>query len=205
MGWVLDPAHGDHVERKSHSVTLTCAACHIGRVHVGEGRYQVLVGAPNTQIDVHKFRRAAELTAERLLASDAALDRTVERLIALIKSKPDGYFFRGKYGIDSQAEARADPVPGHVVHEGLAGRLRQAGEGGAGRGREAAHDQLLQAQRPAAGRRQPRAVRRQRRPDSQAPPGSRSSFRRPAATRSTDTSRPTTRRSPSRTPQSPTT
>jgi len=106
LGWVLDPVGGDKVTRDYHSVTLTCAACHVGEVKVGPKQYQLLVGAPNTRIDVRKFRRAIELSTDRLLATEPALKRTTALLIDLIKSKPEGYFFAGRYGIDSQAEAR---------------------------------------------------------------------------------------------------
>ena len=95
LGWVLDPVGGDKVTRDYHSVTLTCAACHVGEVKVGPKQYQLLVGAPNTRIDVRKFRRAIELSTDRLLATEPALKRTTALLIDLIKSKPEGYFFAG--------------------------------------------------------------------------------------------------------------
>src|SRR5262249_20591253 len=60
LGWVLDPVRGDGVARDFHSAALTCAACHVGRVRVAPDHYLLLVGAPNTQIDVRKFRRAVE-------------------------------------------------------------------------------------------------------------------------------------------------
>lgn len=103
LGWVLDPVRGDEATPRHHTVTLTCAACHVGRVRTpGE---LLLVGAPNTQIDVRKFRWAIESTAERML-SEPALEGTIERLAKLIRSKPEGYFFRGRYGIDARAEAQ---------------------------------------------------------------------------------------------------
>jgi hypothetical protein len=105
LGWVLDPVGGDKVTREYHSVTLTCAACHVGEVKVGPKQYQLLVGAPNTRIDVRKFRRAIELSTDRLLSSEAALKRTTAQLVELIQSKPAGYFFAARYGIDAQAEA----------------------------------------------------------------------------------------------------
>ena len=82
LGWVLDPVGGDKVTRDYHSVTLTCAACHVGEVKVGPKQYQLLVGAPNTRIDVRKFRRAIELSTDRLLATEPALkshDRPAHR------------------------------------------------------------------------------------------------------------------------------
>jgi hypothetical protein len=103
LGWVLDPVGGDRDVAEYHTVTLTCAACHVGRVLANGPK--VLVGAPNAQIDVRKFRRAMEETAERLL-SEQALPKTAERLSDLIRSKPPGYFFRGRYGIDGETEAR---------------------------------------------------------------------------------------------------
>ena len=129
LGWVLDPVRGDSGNRDTHSVTLTCAACHVGRVRVAPDRYVLLVGAPNTEIDVRKFRRAAELTVDRLLSSEETLKRTVGRLIEIIKSKPEGYFFGGRYGIDAQAEARErehfrDPAVLAKVLVDFAGRVK---------------------------------------------------------------------------------
>ncbi|MFO0953815.1 MAG: hypothetical protein U0835_22200 [Isosphaeraceae bacterium] len=63
------------------------------------------MGAPNTVVDVRKFRRAMELTADRLL-NDAALPETAAKLVELLKSKPPGHYFKGRYGIDEQAEAK---------------------------------------------------------------------------------------------------
>jgi hypothetical protein len=129
LGWMLDPVHDGGEAREYHSVTLTCAACHVGRVRIAPGQFRVLVGAPNTQIDVRKFRRAIELTTDRLLASPAAIQETVTRLIELIKSRPEGYFFGGRFGIDAQAEADErmrfqDPSNLARILAGFAGRVQ---------------------------------------------------------------------------------
>lgn len=106
LGWVLDPVHGDKKDaREYHSASLTCASCHVGRVRVGPEKDLVLIGAPNTQIDVRRFRRAVELTTDRLLVGPA-LSKTSARMADLIKAKPDGYFFGGRYGISTADEDR---------------------------------------------------------------------------------------------------
>ena len=43
-----------------HPVALTCGACHVGRVRLENGSYMTLVGSPNTQIDVRKWRKASK-------------------------------------------------------------------------------------------------------------------------------------------------
>jgi mono/diheme cytochrome c family protein len=130
LGWVLDPVGGDKTAREYHSVTLTCAACHVGEVKVGARQYQLLVGAPNTRIDVRKFRRAIELSTDRLLSSEPAVKRTTAALITLIKSKPAGFYFGGRYGIDSQAEAterQRFEVPAYLAAELVKFARRVAG------------------------------------------------------------------------------
>lgn len=119
LGWVLDPVNGDPVKRDYHSVTLTCAACHVGRVETEPGQYRLLVGAPNTEVDVRKFRRAVELTVERHLSSPDGVARTAARLAELVKAKPDGYhFYGGRYGIsapDDAAERKRFEDPAFVA------------------------------------------------------------------------------------------
>ncbi|WP_435019951.1 hypothetical protein TA3x_001563 [Tundrisphaera sp. TA3] len=106
FGWVLDPVQGDSIARDYHSASLTCAACHVGRVQDAPGHFKLLIGAPNTQIDVRKFRRAVELSVDRLLGTDAGTQQTARRLVEIIDAKPPGYFFGNRYGIDAEAEAR---------------------------------------------------------------------------------------------------
>jgi mono/diheme cytochrome c family protein len=127
---VLDPVKGDDVDRQYHSVTLTCAACHVGRVRVAQGRYKLLVGAPNTEIDVRKFRRAVELTVDQYLGAEADVKRTAARVAALVEAKPAGYrFFGGRYGIDSASEDTErvrfqDPAFVATIQADLARRVR---------------------------------------------------------------------------------
>jgi hypothetical protein len=111
MGWVLNPVQNEgYEERKSdiHFITLTCAACHVGRVKTEIGS-TYLVGAPNAEIDVRKYRYAFELTADRLL-SEASLDETVTQLAKIIrdltKESGDTAFFGDWYGIDALTETR---------------------------------------------------------------------------------------------------
>lgn len=126
LGWVLDPVHGDGAIPEYHTVTLTCAACHVGKVQADKPI--LLVGAPNTTIDVRKFRRAMELTADRLL-SEASVPETAARLADVIKSKPPGYYFRGRYGIDAEMEERerdrfADPKYAIPILAGFGARVQ---------------------------------------------------------------------------------
>lgn len=104
LGWVLDPVQGDHAARAYHTVTLTCAACHVGRVETAPGQFETLVGAPNTQIDVRRFRRALELSTDRLLSSDQKIAETARKLGEILRSKDRAYFFGGRYHIDADAE-----------------------------------------------------------------------------------------------------
>ena len=106
LGWRSNPGKGDGELAVDHTVTLTCAACHVGKVRVATGLDLLLVGAPNTQIDVRKFRRAVELTAERMMSAEAQIKDTTARLVKIVASKPEGYFYGGRYGIDAQAETR---------------------------------------------------------------------------------------------------
>ena len=106
LGWVMNPVNGDEVGPPIHTVTVTCAACHVGRVLTGAGKYKVLVGAPNTEIDGRKFRRAVELTVERYCSSENDIKLTAARVADLVKAKPATHrFFGGLYGIDAAADS----------------------------------------------------------------------------------------------------
>ena len=88
-----------------HPVTLTCGSCHIGRVRLDNGSYATLVGAPNTQFDVRKWRRAFELTVHQLLSTPKGIEATADHLRAVIAAKPPNYFYRNFRGITDQDEA----------------------------------------------------------------------------------------------------
>jgi hypothetical protein len=92
LGWLTE----DRTPTKLEVVTLTCAACHVGRVRTAEGKYQVVVGAPNTQIDVRRWRAAIERFVGKNLNDEALIDRTTQRFLDLVASKPEGYFYGGK-------------------------------------------------------------------------------------------------------------
>ena len=61
-------------------------------VRLENGGYEMLVGAPNTQFDVRKWRRAFELTVHKLLSTPQDISATADRLRKLIAEKPPNYF-----------------------------------------------------------------------------------------------------------------
>ena len=79
-----------------HVVNLACGACHTGQVRTGAGP-ATMEGAPNTQMDVRKWREAYGLTVQRYLASPDQIQATAARLSAIIDSKPPGYFYPQAY------------------------------------------------------------------------------------------------------------
>ncbi|WP_165074392.1 c-type cytochrome [Paludisphaera rhizosphaerae] len=115
LGWVVDPVTGWKPSEAGgapsiHYASLTCAACHVGRVQTKPGESSYLIGAPNNEIDVRKYRHAFEATVVGLMSTDADLDRTVASVQELVKKWSDGgrspnAFFGGWYGIDARAEA----------------------------------------------------------------------------------------------------
>jgi mono/diheme cytochrome c family protein len=120
LGWVLDPVAGDAPPPRYHSATLTCAACHVGRVRVGtRAEPLVLIGGPNTEVDVRRFRHAQHETVDHLLGP-ADLAATANRVKDLIASKEPGYFFRGWYGIDQAAEERERAFVSQNIEQMLA-------------------------------------------------------------------------------------
>jgi processive rubber oxygenase RoxA-like protein len=79
-----------------HVVTLACGACHTGQVRTGSGT-KVFDGAPNTQMDVRKWREAYGLTVQNYLSSPDLIKSTAERIAKIIDSKPSGYFYPNAY------------------------------------------------------------------------------------------------------------
>lgn len=97
----MDPANPP---QQLHPVALTCGACHIGRVRLDNGTYATLVGAPNTQFDVRKWRKAFELTVHKLLSTPQDIATTADTLRRIIAAKPPNYFYRNASGIPDQVE-----------------------------------------------------------------------------------------------------
>ena len=87
-----------------HPVALTCGACHIGRVRLENGTYAMLVGGPNTQFDVRKWRKAFELTVHKLLSTPQGIATTADSLRKIVAEKPPNYFYRNASGIPGQVE-----------------------------------------------------------------------------------------------------
>jgi hypothetical protein len=79
-----------------HVVNLACGACHTGQVRAASGP-TVVEGAPNTQMDVRKWREAYGLTVQNYLSSLDQIRRTAKQLVDIIDSKPDGYFYPPEY------------------------------------------------------------------------------------------------------------
>jgi hypothetical protein len=75
-----------------HVVTLACGACHTGQVRTESG-IKIFDGAPNTQVDVRKWREAYGLTVQHYLSSIEQIRSTAQRITAIIDSKPEGYFY----------------------------------------------------------------------------------------------------------------
>jgi len=105
LGLSWDSMDAAHPAQQFHPVALTCGACHIGRVRLDNGSYMTLVGAPNTQIDVRKWRKAFEQTAHQLLGTPTDIAAAADRLRKVISSKPPNYYYRNYRGV-------ADPVEG---------------------------------------------------------------------------------------------
>jgi hypothetical protein len=105
LGWVQNPVAGDKEQPKLHQATLTCAACHVGRVRVpGQKTPLILVGGPNTELDVRKFRSALHQTVDAYFTKDM-IGKTTETLTKLAAQKPAGYFFGEMYGVTKEIEA----------------------------------------------------------------------------------------------------
>jgi len=98
---------------KLHGVTLACGACHIGRVRltetpgIGSGEeFLDLIGGPNTQADVRKWRHAFELMVEKRLSNPADVAKTAAEVVALVDSKDPTFFYREWPGYDESVEAQ---------------------------------------------------------------------------------------------------
>ena len=98
----MDPAHPP---QPFHPVALTCGACHIGRVRLENGGFASLVGGPNTQFDVRKWRKAFELTVHKMLATPADIAASANLLRKSIGEKPPNYFYAQTLGVTDQVEA----------------------------------------------------------------------------------------------------
>jgi mono/diheme cytochrome c family protein len=119
----MDPAHPP---QPLHPVSLTCGACHIGRVRLGDGSDQQIVGGPNTQFDVRKWRKAFETTVHELLSSPEDIKKTADRLSKIIGEKPPNYYFRNSRGVTDQAEAGERQIVAAKAADlltGFAGRI----------------------------------------------------------------------------------
>jgi hypothetical protein len=103
LSWeTMDPAHAP---AQLHPVALTCGACHIGRVRLENGSYQMLVGAPNTQVDVRKWRKAFESTVHKMMGTPKDIAATADLLRKAIDSKPANYYYKNYAGVTDQVEA----------------------------------------------------------------------------------------------------
>jgi len=103
LSWnAMDPAHP---AQQFHPVALTCGACHIARVRLENGSYMTLVGAPNTQIDVRKWRKAFEQTVHQMLSTPADIASAADRLRKVIAEKPPNYFYGNYGGVTAEVEA----------------------------------------------------------------------------------------------------
>jgi len=105
LGLSWDSMDAAHPAQQFHPVALTCGACHIGRVRLDNGSYMTLVGAPNTQIDVRKWRKAFEQTAHQLLSTPADIATAADRLRKVIAAKPANYYYRNYRGVSDPVEA----------------------------------------------------------------------------------------------------
>jgi hypothetical protein len=105
LGLSWDSMDSAHPPGQLHPVALTCGACHIGRIRLENGSYMTLVGAPNTQVDVRKWRKAFEATVHKLMSTDKDIAATADQLRKIIAAKPVNYFYKNYSGITDQVEA----------------------------------------------------------------------------------------------------
>lgn len=82
----------DFAQPGLHLVTLACGACHTGQVRIDTGD-KIIAGAPNTQIDVRKWREAYGLTVAKFLANPEQIKASARQIANLIDSKPEGWFY----------------------------------------------------------------------------------------------------------------
>jgi hypothetical protein len=105
LGLSWDSMDQAHPPQQLHPVALSCGACHIGRVRLENGSYMTVVGGPNTQFDVRKWRKAFELTVHKLMSTPKDIAATANQLRKVISEKPANYFYRNYRGITDQVEA----------------------------------------------------------------------------------------------------
>lgn len=77
-------------------VTLACGACHVGQVQTPD-RSAVVEGAPNTKMDVRKWRDAYSRTVAVYFSTPEKIKASAERIAAIIDAKPGGYFYPPAY------------------------------------------------------------------------------------------------------------
>lgn len=133
LGWSTvdrkpDSAY-DPAKPSMHVVTLNCGACHIGRVRLDDGNYKDLVGAPNTQMDSRLYRRAFELTVNRLLNTPEQVEKTANKILDLLNNKPTNWFYKGYRGFDEKAETSQRTIFQHkptllAVLNGFASKIK---------------------------------------------------------------------------------
>jgi mono/diheme cytochrome c family protein len=82
----------DFAQPGLHVVTLACGACHTGQVRTDVGN-KIIDGAPNTQIDVRKWREAYNLTVAKFLGDSDRIKVAAQQIASLIDSKPEGWFY----------------------------------------------------------------------------------------------------------------
>ncbi|MEA3211390.1 MAG: hypothetical protein QOE70_4447 [Chthoniobacter sp.] len=120
----MDPAHPP---QPLHPVALTCGACHVGRVRLDDGSFRQLVGAPNTQFDVRRWRRAFEETVHQHLATPEAIEKAAARWKESVAAKPPNYFYRNTGGVTDATEAgerQAVAAKAVEILTAFAGRIR---------------------------------------------------------------------------------
>ena len=86
----------DFTQRGLHVVSLSCGACHTGRVQVNS-RMEPVEGGANIQFDVRKWREAFNQTVAGYLSDPGKITDTARQVAALIDQKPEGYFYPADY------------------------------------------------------------------------------------------------------------
>ncbi len=133
LGLSWDSMVDGHTTGPFKGAALTCGACHIGRVRIPEGNavnYRALVGAPNTQFDVRRWRHAFEQTVSKYLNTPENVAKTAVRLREIVASKPANYYYGQYRGLDANVEIKergllAATDPKDVAAEILAGFAMQ--------------------------------------------------------------------------------
>ncbi len=105
LGLSYDSLDSAHPPQALHPVALTCGGCHIGRVRLENGSYELLVGAPNTQYDVRMWRKAFESTVHKLLSTPQDVAAQAAKLREIIAQKPPNYYYKNYRGMKDEVEA----------------------------------------------------------------------------------------------------